>query len=77
MNYSEWAAEYRENACRVQKVIEKKKALLKDKKLNSDTRKSISDAIIAYQRIYRELLKTAEYLRARETHHAARADIFR
>ncbi len=65
MNYSEWAAEYLENADRVLSVIEKKKALLNDKKLNSDARKSISDTIIAYRGIYRELLRTAELLRAR------------
>lgn len=65
MNYSEWAAEYLENADRVLSVLEKKKALLNDKKLNSDARKSISDTIIAYRGIYRELLRTAELLRAR------------
>ena len=65
MNYSEWADEYLENADRVLSVIEKKKALLNDKKLNSDARKSISDTIIAYRGIYRELLRTAELLRAR------------
>ena len=67
MNYSEWAAEYLENADRVLSVIEKKKALLNDKKLNSDARKSISDTIIAYRGIYRELLRTAELLRVRES----------
>lgn len=65
MNYSEWADEYLENADRVLSVIEKKKALLNDKKLNSDARKSISDTIIAYRGIYRELLRTAELLRAK------------
>ena len=65
MNYSEWADEYLENADRVLSVIEKKKALLNDKQLNSDARKSISDTIIAYRGIYRELLRTAELLRAR------------
>ena len=65
MNYNEWAAEYLEDAGRVRSVIEKKKALLNDKKLNSDTRKSLSDTIIAYRRIYRELLEVAEHLRAR------------
>ena len=34
MNYSEWADEYLENADRVLSVIEKKKALLNDKKLD-------------------------------------------
>ena len=67
MNYSEWADEYLENADRVLSVIEKKKALLNDKKLNSDARKSISDTIIAYRGIYRELLRTAELLRVRES----------
>ena len=65
MNYCEWAAAYREDACRVLSVIEKKKALLNDKTLNADTRKSIGDSIIEYRRIYRELLKTAEHLRTR------------
>ena len=65
MNYCEWAAAYREDAGRVRCVIEKKKALLNDKKLKSDERKSISSAIVAYRRIYRELLKTAGLLQAR------------
>ena len=65
MNYREWAAEYRDDACRILSVIEKKKTLLNDKKLSSDTRKSIGDAITAYRRIYHELLLTAEHLRAR------------
>lgn len=65
MNYCEWAQAYQDDACRVLSVIEKKKALLNDKKLNADTRKSIGDAIIEYRRIYRELLKTAEHLRSR------------
>ena len=65
MNYCEWAAAYREDAARVLGVIEKKKKLLNDKNLNSDTRKSIGDTIIAYRRIYRELLKTAEHLSIR------------
>lgn len=65
MNYGEWAEAYHQDACRVLSVIEKKKALLNDKKLNADTRKSIGDEIIEYRRIYRELLKTAEHLRAR------------
>ena len=65
MNYGEWAETYRQDACRVLSVIEKKKALLNDKKLNADTRKMIVDAVVEYRRIYRELLKTAEHLRAR------------
>lgn len=65
MNYNEWAAEYMENAGRVRSVIEKKKALLNDRKLNSDARKSLSDSIIAYRRIYREMLEVAEHLRTR------------
>ncbi|MBQ3264778.1 MAG: hypothetical protein IJH07_03285 [Ruminococcus sp.] len=72
MNYCEWAAEYRENAGRVRRVIEKKKALLNDKKLTKDERKSISDAINAYRAIYRELLKTADHLSQRgERYHEA------
>lgn len=65
MNYCEWAAAYREDACRVLSVIEKKKTLLNEKKLTADMRKSIGDTIIEYRRIYRELLKTAEHLRNR------------
>lgn len=65
MNYCEWAAAYREDACRVLSVIEKKKTLLNDKKLTADMRKSIGDTITEYRRIYRELLKTAELLRNR------------
>ena len=65
MNYCEWATEYRQDAGRILSVIEKKKSLLNDKKLNADTRKSIGDAITQYRRIYRELLKTAEHLRSR------------
>ena len=66
MNYSEWADEYLEDADRILSVIKKKKSLLNDKKLNSDARKHLSDMIIAYRSIYRELLRTAEILRARE-----------
>lgn len=65
MNYNEWAAEYMENADRIMNVILKKKALLNDKKLSSDARKSISDTLFEYRRIYRELLSTADHLRAR------------
>lgn len=65
MNYCEWAQAYQDDACRVLNVIEKKKALLNDKKLNADTRKAIGDAIVEYRRIYHELLKTAEHLRSR------------
>lgn len=65
MNYNEWADEYMENADRMMNVILKKKALLNDKKLSSDARKSISDTLIVYRRIYRELLAVADYLRAR------------
>ncbi|MBQ9680064.1 MAG: hypothetical protein IJV48_05230 [Ruminococcus sp.] len=65
MNYNEWAAEYMENADRIMNVILKKKALLNDKKLSSDARKSISDTLIAYRRIYREMLAVADHLRAR------------
>jgi len=71
MNYNEWAVEYRENADRILSVIKKKKSLLNDKKLNSDARKSISDSIIAYRAIYRELLRTAELLRTRGIPHEA------
>ena len=62
MNYSEWAEEYNEEAARVQKVIEKKKAMLKEKGLTADGRKQLNDVIIAYRRIYRELLSSFEYL---------------
>lgn len=62
MNYGEWAAAYREDAGRILRVIEKKKNLLNDKHLNSDARKSINDTIIAYRRIYRDLLHTANVL---------------
>lgn len=65
MDYCEWAAAYQKDACRILNVIEKKKTLLNDKKLNADMRKSIGDAIIEYRRIYYELLKTAEHLRLR------------
>lgn len=71
MNYSEWAAEYLEDAGRIRRVIEKKKCLLNDRKLNSDVRKSISDTIIAYRRIYRELVRVAGHLRERDTAHEA------
>lgn len=65
MDYHEWAAEYLRDAGRIQQVIDKKKSLLNDKKLSADTRKIISDTLIAYRRIYRELVKTAELLNAR------------
>ena len=65
MNYVEWADEYLENARRIQRVIEKKKALLNDSDLSSDKRKCISDTIVAYRRIYRELVTTARILRSR------------
>ena len=65
MNYVEWADEYFENARRVRNVIEKKKLLMKNEKMTADARKAVSDAIIAYRRIYRELLQTAEHLRSR------------
>lgn len=65
MNYCEWADEYLCDARRVRNVIEKKRALLNDKKLKSDERKSLNDALNAYRGIYRELLKTAEHLRQR------------
>ena len=65
MNYCEWADEYLCDARRVRLVIEKKKALLNDKKLTSDERKCLNEAIIAYRKIYRELLKTSEHLRHR------------
>ena len=70
MNYLEWAQEYRENASRVQAVIEKKKARLNDRNLTADMRKQISDAIISYRVIYRELLKTAELLSSRAQEHS-------
>nr|WP_316621766.1 hypothetical protein [uncultured Ruminococcus sp.] len=69
MNYCEWADEYLCDARRVRNVIEKKKALLNDKKLTADDRKSLSDSINAYRKIYRELLKTAEHLRQRGENH--------
>lgn len=65
MNYCEWADEYLLDARRVLNVIEKKKALLNDKKLKSDERKSLNDTISAYRKIYRELLGTAKHLRCR------------
>lgn len=65
MDYNEWAEEYREEALRVLGVIEKKKALLNEKKLTADSRKQLNDVIIAYRRIYRELVKTAEHLSGR------------
>ena len=72
MDYREWAAAYREDACRVLDVIEKKKTLLNDKKLSSDTRKMIGESLVVYRRIHRELLKTAEHLQRRgDRHHAA------
>ena len=72
MDYHEWAAAYEQDACRIKKVIEKKKSQLTDKKLNADARKSISDTISAYRSIYRELVRTADHLRARggQTHEA-------
>lgn len=65
MNYVEWAEEYRAYALRIRNVIEKKKALLNDRKLSHDARKALSDSIAAYRCIYRELLKTSEHLRER------------
>ncbi len=65
MNYVEWAEEYMTEARRVLGVIEKKKGLLNDCKLNKDARKQISDIIITYRCIYRELLAVAEHLRTR------------
>ena len=65
MNYCEWADEYLRDARRVRFVIEKKKALLNDKKLTSDERKNLNEAIGSYRKIYHELLKTAEHLRQR------------
>lgn len=65
MNYLEWAEEYLCDARRVLGVIEKKKALLNEKKLTADSRKQLNDTIIAYRCIYRELLSTAEHLRKR------------
>ena len=47
MNYCEWADEYLCDARRVRNVIEKKKALLNDKNLTADDRKSLSDSINA------------------------------
>lgn len=72
MNYGEWAAAYREDACRIMKVIEKKKLLLNDKHLSPDARKKLSDSAAAYRRIYRELLNTARQLSKRgERYHEA------
>lgn len=65
MDYNEWAAAYLEDACRVRKLMEKKKSLLNDKNLNADARQSISDTIRCYRRIYYELLQTAEHLKSR------------
>ena len=65
MDYVEWADEYLENARRVKGVIEKKKALLNDKTLSKDAKKCVNDTIVAYRRIYRELLTTAKLLRGR------------
>lgn len=65
MNYVEWAEEYMTEARRVFGVIEKKKGLLNDRKLNKDAHKQISDIIITYRCIYRELLAVAEHLRTR------------
>lgn len=65
MNYFEWAEEYLADARRILNVIEKKKALLNDKKLSADSRKSVNDSIVEYRRIYREMLATAEHLRKR------------
>lgn len=65
MNYFEWAEEYSANALRVRQVIEKKKSLLNDRSLSADARKALTDRIIAYRVIYRELLRTAEHLRKR------------
>lgn len=65
MNYVEWAEEYMTEARRVLSVIEKKKGLLNDSKLNKDARKQIGDIIITYRCIYRELLAVAEHLRTR------------
>lgn len=65
MNYIEWAEEYMQDARRVLSVIKKKKDLLNEKKLTADARKQLNDSIIAYRSIYRELLSTAEHLRAR------------
>lgn len=72
MNYIEWAEQYRDDARRVHSVIERKKALLNDKNLTADTRKSINDVIVSLRGIYRELLRTAELLHARgESYHEA------
>ncbi len=65
MDYFEWAGEYAENALRVRQVIEKKKRLLNDRGLSSDARKALTECIISYRVIYRELLHTAETLRKR------------
>ena len=65
MDYNEWADEYMENARRVLSVIEKKKELLNDRRLGKDARKQLSDVIITYRCIYRELLASAEHLRSR------------
>ena len=72
MNYGEWAAAYSKDACRIRKVIERKKLLLNDKHLNPDARKALNDSITAYRYIYRELLHTAQRLKKRgERYHEA------
>lgn len=65
MNYLEWAEEYMTEARNVLGVIEKKKLRMKEERLSSDDKKALSDVIIAYRCIYRELLNTAVRLRER------------
>ncbi len=65
MNYLEWAEQYFTDARRIHAVIEKKRALLKSGKLTPDARKTLSDTIITYRCIYRELLRTAQHLKSR------------
>lgn len=63
MNYLEWSENYRKDAEKILRVIEKKKALLKD--ASQDEKTTLSRDILRYRKIYYDLMQTACLLRDR------------
>lgn len=63
MNYIQWSDDYYNQAHKLLKVIEKKKAMLK--KSTADERHAINADIIQLRNIYYECMLTAKHLRLR------------
>lgn len=65
LDYKQWVEEYEENARRIQQIILREKERMANSDLSAEQKKTITNQLVQYRGIRRELIKTAHLLRQR------------